>query len=82
MPDSDQDLHKQIAELKAQLAAEKAKAKEGIYLKVSQKGAASLSGLRRFHITFFFEEWLRILDMENEIRGFLSEHEDELTKKV
>jgi hypothetical protein len=78
---SDEDLKKQIDELKAQLDAEKAKGKKGVYLKVSNKGGASLYGIRRFPITFYLEEWTRILDMEDEIRRFLSEHEAELSKK-
>jgi hypothetical protein len=48
---------------------------------VSEKGGASLYGIRRFPITFYVEEWNRILDMAPEIRSFLRAHEDELTTK-
>ncbi len=81
MSDTEEDLKRQIAELKSQLESERAKGQRGVYLKVSQKGGASLYGLRRFPITFYLEEWLRILDMEREIRAFLSAHEFELTTK-
>ena len=74
-------LQRQIEELKSQLEAEQTKNKKPLSLKVSQKGGVSLYGIRRFPITFYLEEWRRILDMEGEIRNFLSEHEAELRKK-
>jgi hypothetical protein len=81
MSESDEDLQKQVEELKAQLEAEKAKGKKSIQLKVSQKGGVSLYGIRRFPITFYLEEWLQILDMDAEIRAFLSEHQGELKQR-
>ena len=82
MMENELDYQKRIEELEAQLAAEKAKQARAIYLKVSQKGGASLYGIRRFPITFYVEEWNRILDMESEIRAFLKAHEVELTTKA
>ena len=76
-----EDYERRIAELEAQLAAEKAKQTRAVYLKVSEKGGASLYGIRRFPITFYVEEWNRILDMEPEIRSFLKAHEGELATK-
>ena len=95
MKDNEQDLARQLEETKrkleesekqkeeaeAQLVAEKAKQTRAVYLKVSEKGGASLYGIRRFPITFYVEEWNRILDMEPEIRSFLKAHADELTTK-
>lgn len=81
MPENQEDLKQQIADLKAELATEKAERKKGIYLQVSKKGGVSLYGIRRFPITFYLEEWNRILDMEDEVRAFLAEHAGELTKK-
>lgn len=81
MSESDEDLKRQVAELQAQLEAERSKEKKGTYLKVSEKGGVSLYGIRRFPITFYIEEWQRILDLEPEIRAFLAEHEGELTRK-
>ncbi|MHC4371191.1 MAG: hypothetical protein ACYSW8_26565 [Planctomycetota bacterium] len=77
----DEAYQARIAELEGQLEAEKAKAQRAVYLKVSEKGGASLYGIRRFPITFYVEEWNRILDMEPEIREFLIAHKDELTVK-
>jgi hypothetical protein len=81
MTENEEDYQKRIDELEAQLAAEKAKQTRAVYLKVSEKGGASLYGIRRFPITFYVEEWNRILDMEPEIRSFLRAHEEELARK-
>ncbi len=81
MSDTEEDLKRQVAELKSQLEAERAKGQRAVHLKVSQKGGASLYGIRRFPITFYLDEWLRILGMEREIRAFLSAHESELSTK-
>ena len=78
---AEEDLKARIAELEGQLEEQKQRARRAIELKVSQKGGVSLYGIRRFPITFYMEEWKRILDMGDEIRAFLREHESELTKK-
>jgi len=78
---NDDDLQKKIAELESQLAAEKARSQRNISLKVSEKGGVSLYGIRRFPITFYLEEWLRILDLEKEIRAFLAQNEAKLARK-
>jgi hypothetical protein len=69
------------AALQAQLDAEKAKRVREVYLKISEKGGLSIYGIRRFPITFYVEEWIRILDMEPEIRSFLEAHQDKLSTK-
>jgi hypothetical protein len=81
MQESDDDLKKQVEELKAQLETERAKSEKSLSLKVSQKGGVSLYGIRRFPITFYLEEWEQVLGMEAEIRAFLAEHESELKKR-
>ena len=81
MSDSEQDLKRQVEELKAQLEAEKSKSKREIRLQVSAKGGVSLYGIRRFPVTFYQEEWHKILGMADDIRGFIAEHASELTKK-
>ena len=64
-------LRKENEELK-----EKAAKKTG--LKVSQKGAVSLYGMRRFPITFYKSEWLEILNKADEIKAFIKKHDSEL----
>jgi len=80
MSDIEEDLNRQIEDLKAQLASEKATAKKGIYLQVSKKGGVSLYGIRRYPVTFYLEEGNRIVEMEPDIRKFLAEHESDLPK--
>ena len=88
MSENEEDLRRQLEEaqrqkeeLEAQLMAEKAKQTRAVYLKVSQKGGASLYGIRRFPVTFYLEEWNRILDMADTIRKFLTDNDEELTRK-
>ena len=76
-----EDLQAKVARLEAENAELKAKEKRGTYLRVSEKGGASLYGMRRFPITFYREEWERILAMSAEIRAFLAEHASELKTK-
>jgi hypothetical protein len=81
MSESEEDLKKRIAELESKLEEERSKGKKSIYLKVSAKGAVSLYGIRRFPVTFYMEEWNRILEMGDEIRTFITDHEGELARK-
>ena len=53
----------------------------GLSLKVSQKGAVSLYGMGRFPVTLYKEQWEKVLEMADEIRAFLREHDGELKKK-
>ena len=63
------------------LEAELAK-KEEVYLKVSdKKGGLSIYGLQRFPVTMYREQWLKVLDMADEIRDFIKKHDKELKKK-
>jgi hypothetical protein len=78
---SDDDLKAELARLKAENEALKAKEKRGTYLRVSEKGGVSLYGMRRFPITFYREEWERILGMADEVRGFIAAHASELKTK-
>jgi hypothetical protein len=48
---------------------------------VSDKGGVSVYGLGRFPVTLYKEQWLRLLDMTDEIRAFIREHEGELKTK-
>jgi hypothetical protein len=81
MSESEEDLKRQVEELKSQLEAEKAKSTKDVRLQVSQKGAVSLYGIRRFPITFYQEEWDRILAMGPDIREFIQQNQDQLARK-
>ncbi len=50
-------------------------------VKVSEKGAVSLYGLRRFPITFYREEWAVIGKVMPGIAKFIEQHLKELSEK-
>jgi len=79
--DNDDDVRAELERLRAENEALKRKETRGVRLQVSQKGAISLYGIRRFPITFYADEWERILAMADEIRRFADEHADELKRK-
>ena len=53
----------------------------GITLKVSEKGGVSVYGMGRFPVTLYKEQWIKLLDVADEIRAFIRNHESELTAK-
>jgi len=40
-------------------------------MKVSEKGGLSIYGLGRFPVTLYKEQWIRLLDMADDIRSFI-----------
>jgi len=52
-----------------------------IRLKVSEKGAVSVYGMGRFPVTLYKEQWLKLLDMSNDIRAFIAANEAQLKAK-
>ena len=56
-------------------------AARGVSLKVSEKGGVSVYGLGRFPVTLYKEQWAKLLDLADQIRAFIAEHESELKAK-
>jgi len=77
----DEDLKSQIERLTAENEALKRSSSKGLSMKVSEKGALSVYGLGRFPVTLYKEQWLRLLDMTEDIRGFIKQNEIELKSK-
>ena len=50
-------------------------------MKVSEKGAVSIYGMGRFPVTLYKEQWLKLLDMSDEIHAFIAENEAKLKAK-
>lgn len=82
MADQDDELRRELERLRAENEALKSRDRRGLRLQVSEKGGVSLYGIRRFPVTFYKEEWERILGMEGEIRAFMDEHARELKTKA
>lgn len=79
---SDDDVQAELERLRAENAALKARPSRGaVSLKVSEKGGVSVYGLGRFPVTLYKEQWAKLLDMADEIRAFLKEHDAELKAK-
>ena len=57
-------------------------ASRGVSLRVSEKGGVSVYGLGRFPVTLYKEQWTKLLEMADEIRAFIREHEAELKTKA
>ncbi len=81
MSESDDEMRHELERLRAENEALKAKEKRGTRLQVSEKGGVSLYGMRRFPITFYKEEWERILEMADEIRAFMRDNAGKLKTK-
>lgn len=78
---ADDALNAEVERLKAENAALKARATRGVSIKVSEKGGVSVYGLGRFPVTLYKEQWAKLLDMTDDIRAFLKEHDAELKTK-
>ncbi len=77
----DERLEDELARLRAENEALKNRARKGVNLKVSDKGGVSVYGLGRFPVTLYKEQWLKLLDMADEIRAFIRENEARLKTK-
>jgi hypothetical protein len=76
------------AEMKAELErltkeneSLKARTSKGISLKVSEKGGVSVYGMGRFPITLYKEQWIKLLDMADDLRRFIEENSSKLKVK-
>ena len=78
---SDDDMKAQLERLRRENEALKKGASEGIRMKVSEKGAVSVYGMGRFPVTLYKEQWLKLLNMSDEIRAFIAENEARLKVK-
>jgi len=78
---ADDDLKAELERLRNENAALKKGASAGLRLKVSEKGALSVYGMGRFPVTLYKEQWLRLLDMGDEIRTFIKANDAQLKAK-
>jgi hypothetical protein len=79
--EQDEDLRAELERLRAENEALKNRSSRELRLKVSEKGAVSLYGIRRFPITFYADEWERVLDMAEDVREFIRENKGALKRK-
>lgn len=78
---ADEEMQKELERLRAENEALKKRGSKGVSMKVSEKGAVSVYGLGRFPVTLYQEQWVKLLDMGDDIRAFIKENEGSLKKK-
>jgi hypothetical protein len=78
---SDEDVKAELERLRNENAMLKKGAASGIRMKVSEKGGVPIYGMGRFPITLYKEQWLKLLDMSQDIRAFIAANEAQLKTK-
>jgi len=78
---SEDELRAELERLKAENEALKVKATRATSIRVSEKGGVSVYGLGRFPVTLYKEQWLKLLDMAEDIRTFIAQNEGKLKSK-
>jgi hypothetical protein len=78
---SDEHLKDELERLRKENEALKKGASSSVRMKVSEKGALSIYGMGRFPVTLYKEQWLKLLDMSDDIRSFIAAHVAELKAK-
>ena len=78
---SDDQDPSELERLRAENERLRKTASRGVSLRVSEKGGVSVYGLGRFPVTLYKEQWLKLLDMADEIRAFIRENEGKLKTK-
>jgi hypothetical protein len=79
---SEDDIKAELERLRAENEALKRSSSKGLSLRVSEKGALSVYGLGRFPVTLYKEQWLRLLDMSEDIRMFIKQNDVQLKSKA
>jgi hypothetical protein len=80
------ELQAEIVRLKAEkarLLAEKAAKTmaKGLSYKISEKGGLSVYGMGRWPVTLYREQWERLLNHSEELKGFMAANESRLKSK-
>jgi hypothetical protein len=78
---AEDNVNEELERLRAENAALKGRASKGVTFKVSEKGGVSVYGLGRFPVTLYQEQWLKLLELSDDIRAFIRDHKDALKKK-
>ena len=78
----EEDMKAELERLRNENALLKKGAASGVSMKVSEKGALSIYGMGRFPVTLYKEQWLKLLDMADDIRKFISANDAQLKAKV
>jgi hypothetical protein len=75
------EMKAELERLKAENEALKSRNSRAVSMKVSEKGGLSVYGLGRFPVTLYQEQWVKLLDLADDIRAFIKENAATLKKK-
>ena len=78
---ADDEMQAELERLRRENAALKKGTSSSVRMKVSEKGALSVYGMGRFPVTLYKEQWLKLLDMADDIRAFLAANDAQLKAK-
>lgn len=78
---NEEQMKAELERLKAENAALKKTSARGLSMKVSEKGGLSVYGLGRFPVTLYKEQWLKLLDLTDDIRAFIKSNDAQLKTK-
>ncbi len=81
MTSNDEEMRKELERLRAENQALKKTTSKGLSMKVSEKGALSIYGMGRFPVTLYKEQWLKLLDLVDDIRAFIKANDSALKSK-
>jgi hypothetical protein len=77
----EQQMKAELERLRAENESLKTRGSRGVSLKVSEKGGVSVYGLGRFPVTLYKEQWVKLLDMGDDIRTFIKDNDSKLKAK-
>jgi hypothetical protein len=75
------DLQAEIERLRAENELLKKSGRGKLAMKVSEKGGLSVYGMGRFPVTLYKEQWLKLLEMGDEIKAFIAANNESLKSK-
>ena len=75
------NMEAELARLRAENESLKKGKEKGLTLKIGEKGGLSVYGLGRFPVTLYKEQWIRLLDMNDEIRAYIAANSDRMKTK-
>jgi hypothetical protein len=78
---NEQEMKAELERLKAENESLKSRGSKGVSMKVSEKGGVSIYGLGRFPVTLYKEQWVKLLDLSDDIRRFITENDAKLKTK-
>jgi hypothetical protein len=78
MEENPEQLKARIAELEKQLQGRRS---QNLQFSVGEKGGVSVYGLGRFPVTLYYEQWVKLLNAEPDLRNFLEENKNKLKLK-